>query len=417
MAHPQRGLQSGPREEHHHHHQHRRRARRRQRQNTARAADTRDAHHRDDGSARTPRDGATSSSTRTARRCAPSPGRNARISASSSRAMKTTKKRRPRRWRRTKKRGRRSTAWRWHHHWTPRNSGSIPSDILHEDMCLQEALRVTGRDRATDTEATEEQHRHLPPLEDIRPQGANEAMHRTTAADRVENLATEDFHGAQSILLPGRRTYEDGNDPEEDHHDPAFPREEEPPEQEPALGENPPDPGTSTVRRQPRRGHAGRHAIQGTAWLPPRGCARRRQLSFPCLDHRRGLGRDSSADAPARRPLRCRAQQRRVERAAHRSTHAGRAHGGAKTLQPARRSGDQRHTIPLLRGAHEYGQSVRHHPLEAHIAGMVMGREVLIRQENAEEWHRVGVTGAPRIYVQHEHTRRQHFSVLHIVFF
>ena len=38
--------------------------------------------------------------------------------------------------------------------------------------------------------------------------------------------------------------------------------------------------------------------------------------------------------------------------------------------------------------------------LEAHAAGMVMGREVLIRQENAEEWHRVGVTGAPRIYLQ-----------------
>ena len=55
---------------------------------------------------------------------------------------------------------------------------------------------------------------------------------------------------------------------------------------------------------------------------------------------------------------------------------------------------------------------------EAHLGGMVMGREVLNRQENAEEWHRVRVTGAPRIYLQHEHMRRQHFfSVLHPVFF
>ena len=98
-------------------------------------------------------------------------------------------------------------------------------------MCLQEAMRVTGRDRKTETEATEEQHRHLPPLE------ASTGCERRNAraADRVEFLATEDFHGAQSILLPGRRTYEEGNDPEEEkedhHHDPALPREE-PPERE-----------------------------------------------------------------------------------------------------------------------------------------------------------------------------------------
>ena len=50
------------------------------------------------------------------------------------------------------------------------------------------------------------------------------------------------------------------------------------------------------------------------------------------------------------------------------------------------------------------------------VARMVMGREVLIRQENAEEWHRIGVSGAPRIYLQHEKTRRRRFSVLHPVF-
>ena len=178
---------------------------------------------------------------------------------------------------------------------------------LHEDMCLQEALWVTGRDRATETEATEEQHRLLPPLEDIRPQGANETVHRTTAADRVEYLATEDFHGAQSILLPGRRTYDEGNDKEE-----GRPR----PSTRGAAGtgassrREPARPNSSTARRQPRRRHTGRHAIHGTAWLPPGGCARRRQLSLPCLDHSRGLGRDSSADAPARRPLHCRTQQR-----------------------------------------------------------------------------------------------------------
>ena len=54
--------------------------------------------------------------------------------------------------------------------------------------------------------------------------------------------------------------------------------------------------------------------------------------------------------------------------------------------------------------------------LEACVASINMGREVLVRQENSEEWHRFGVTGAPRIYLQHEHTRRQHFSVLHPVF-
>ena len=62
VAHQQRGLQSGPREEHHHH---RRKARRRQNQNTAGAADTRDAR-RDDGSAGRPQDGATGSRTGTA---------------------------------------------------------------------------------------------------------------------------------------------------------------------------------------------------------------------------------------------------------------------------------------------------------------------------------------------------------------
>ena len=53
--------------------------------------------------------------------------------------------------------------------------------------------------------------------------------------------AGEDFHDAQSIILLGRRTYDEDDDPEEDHH--AHPREEPP--EEPALGEAPPDPAAA----------------------------------------------------------------------------------------------------------------------------------------------------------------------------
>ena len=118
VAHQQLGLQSGPREEHHHHC---RRARRQQRQNTAGAADTRDAHRRDDGSART------------ARRCAPSPGRrNARISARSRRAG------RPRR-RGHGRGGERAEENRLEVS-PPLDAPEFreyPSDVLNEDMCLQ----------------------------------------------------------------------------------------------------------------------------------------------------------------------------------------------------------------------------------------------------------------------------------------
>ena len=148
-----------------------------------------------------------------------------------------TKKRRPRK--RRRRRGRRRTAWRWHHHWTPRNSGSIRATYSTRTCACRKhsgSPGATARWRQRSSTATS--HRWKTSDED-------EVTHRTTPADRVEYLATEDLKGAQS-LLPGRRTYEEGNDPEEDH-DPALPREELP-EQEPALGylgENPPDPAAA----------------------------------------------------------------------------------------------------------------------------------------------------------------------------
>ena len=98
-----------------------------------------------------------------------------------------------------------------------------PSDVLHEDMCLQEALRVTGRRRRRRRSSTATSHI---------PQDENETMHRTTATDCVEYHVTEDFHGAQTSLLPGRRTCKE---------DDLAPSREEPPE-EPGLGEDPRDP-------------------------------------------------------------------------------------------------------------------------------------------------------------------------------
>ena len=237
-----------------------------------------------------------------------------------------------------------------------------PSDVLHEDMCLQEAMQVTGRDRATETEATEEQHRHLPPLEDIRPQGANLATHGTTAADRVEYLVTEDFHGAQSILLPGRRTYDEGNDPEEgDHHDPALPREE-PPEREPALGENPPDPAAALRDAS--------HAVDTRDDMPYREPRGYRPEDVPgdgnCLFHALTTAAGWGETAAQMR-------QRVVHYAVAHNNDVWSGLPIGQHMQDVLMEERRRYNLrddaevnatrfPLLQDVHENGQSARHHP-------------------------------------------------------
>ena len=362
VAHPQRGLQSGPREEHDHHHdQHRRRA-------WTAAAEAETPQGRPTPA--TPTAATTGSGPDSPKMCAKSRMEDRTHQCQEQQqGMTTAEKRRPRRWRRRRKRkrGRRSTTWRWHTTTgRPRNSGSTPATYSTRTCACRKQCGSPGetarRRRRRRRSSTATSRRCKTSVHRVRTRQRTGPRRRTvwstwprkTSTAHSPSCCRDDERTRRGTTWRRRKTTTTTT---QSFHERSRRRNGSQPSERTRQTRQQQGATPATTWTRGTTCHTGNRVATAQKTLPGDG-----NCLFHALTTAAGWG--ETAAQMRRRVVHYAVaqQQRRVERAAHRSTHAGRAHGGAKTLQPARRCGGQRHTLPLLRGAHEYGQSLRHHP-------------------------------------------------------